>query len=302
MIIVIFVSIMNKSILLIVLVSCCFYSINSQVKYSSAWFGPNANPVPEVTGAIIPHNTEFTFRSDYSFNQGDKTLSTSLKIEIPLIAEKVSIKLWSDFFEYYKVSEEIKFSRNMIDGSGISTGDIYFQTRIKILSESKYKPAMIFNSTLKTASGSNFANRRFFDTPGYYFDLEFSKVFIIKSTIIDKIKFTGNTGFMCWETSGSQQNDAIMYALESSVFKKNLSLDIFLGGYDGWMYKHPAFGKDYGDSPFVFSLKLNYKSVDKTFYIKYLKGLNDFPYNQLSLGLTVPLKKLNPVFNNKNNE
>ena len=39
---------------------------------------------------------------------------------------------------------------------GFATGDLYIQTRIRLLSENSKRPAIIFNSTLKTASGSEF--------------------------------------------------------------------------------------------------------------------------------------------------
>lgn len=287
---------MNKRIITLVLLGSIIFNVCSQVKYSTAWFGPSANPVPELSGGYIPENTEIKIGLKNFFNEGDYTLSTSAAIELPLISKNVSIKVWSEFFEYYKVSKELLNYRNMVDSTGTSTGDIYVQTRIKLLNEKKIMPGIILNSTLKTASGTNFINRRFFDTPGYYFDLEIYKHINVKSRFIDKIKFIANTGFMCWETSGSRQDDAIMYAIQTTIQKKNISVDLFLGGYDGWMYRHPLYGNDYGDSPCVIGTRINYSLMGKTIYCNLLKGIRDYPYNMFNIGIIIPVKKLNPAY------
>jgi len=287
---------MNKICLALVLLICNYFSGITQIKYSTSWFGPHANPVPELSDGNIPEFTEIRLQSSYIFNSGDQTYSTNLNLEIPLISKFVSVKLWSEVFEYYRVSENIKNNRKMIDTSGYSTGDIYFQTRIKLLKEKTYLPQLILNSTLKTASGSNFLNRRYFDTPGYYFDLEITKQIKINSLLIDKINITGDLGFMCWETTGSTQNDAIMYAVQTSFYKRNTGITFFFGGYDGWMHRHPAFGSDYGDSPLILSAKMHYTFNNLICYLKYLKGIKDYPYQMINVGITIPVEKLTPVF------
>ena len=50
------------------------------VKYSTAWFGPNANPVPEFTDARIPAKTTISLMGDYYFGFGDKTTNGYVKI------------------------------------------------------------------------------------------------------------------------------------------------------------------------------------------------------------------------------
>lgn len=160
------------------------------VKYSPAWFGPNANPVPEFTDARIPSKTTFQLMGDYYFGYGDETINGSLKIEIPLLPKRVSFKIWTTLLEHYKVTEEISNKREMNGNtSGKANGDIYVQTRISILNESKKRPAIILNSTLKTASGTNFNERRYFDTPGYYFDLEIGKSISINNASLNEIRF-----------------------------------------------------------------------------------------------------------------
>lgn len=275
---------------------------SQSVRYSPAWFGPNANPVAEITDARIPKLTTFSLMTDNYFGFGDYTRNGYFKIEIPLVPERVSFKIWSTILENYTVSDEIIESRNMLseESSGKANGDIYVQTRISLLSEKKYAPAVIINSTLKTASGTNFQNRRYFNTPGYYFDLESAKSFTLNNKYLDEIRLVGNLGFLCWETTNSTQNDAIMYGLKIIASNKLLQWENSLAGYDGWMYRHPNYGTDYGDSPLVYNSKFVFKFKNTDYFTQYQWGIRDFPYHQLRVGFTLKLAKLTPDFYKKN--
>ncbi|MCE5330508.1 MAG: hypothetical protein LLF95_00010 [Bacteroidales bacterium] len=115
----------------------------SQVKYSPAWFGPNANPVPEFTDALIPAKTTISLMGDYYFGFGDETKNGYFKIEIPLLPERVSVKIWTSVFEHYQVTDELRALRGMESPSGKATGDFYLQTRISLLKEKKM-PLQLF--------------------------------------------------------------------------------------------------------------------------------------------------------------
>lgn len=150
-----------KKIPLLILVSAQFCLAQNLIHHTTNFFGPNANPVPEFTDAKIPEFTQISFAGDYYFGHGDQTFSKLFKIEVPLIVEKVSVKVWKTLIEHYKVSDEVFLRRQMQKREGFATGDFYVQTRIKLLSEGKFKPDLVLNSTLKTASGNDFKNRRF---------------------------------------------------------------------------------------------------------------------------------------------
>jgi len=76
------------------LVIICQQGVYSQVRYSSSWFGPNANPVPEFTDATIPSKTTISLMGDYYFGHGDRTKNGYIKVDIPLLSERVSLKIW----------------------------------------------------------------------------------------------------------------------------------------------------------------------------------------------------------------
>lgn len=287
-----------KKVVFFVLLICHITSLNAQiVRYSPAWLGPNANPVPEFTDATIVAKTNVQLMADYYFGFGDQTVNGYFKIDIPLLPERVSFKIWSTIFEHYKVTDAVNVSRG-INGNltGKANGDYYVQTRISLLKEDIKKPAIILNSTLKTASGTRFRERRYFDTPGYYFDVEIGKSFILNKQFINEIRLVADLGFLCWETSGSRQNDAPIYGLKLILGNQKFKWENTISGYYGWMHTHPAYGSDYGDVPLVYATKLIFKINKLDYFAQYQYGINDFPYHQIRIGTSFNIDKLTPHY------
>ena len=52
------------------------------VRYSPAWFGPNANPVPEFKDATITDKTTLELMGDYYFGFEDQTQNAYIKIDV----------------------------------------------------------------------------------------------------------------------------------------------------------------------------------------------------------------------------
>ncbi|MCG2793716.1 MAG: hypothetical protein L6262_09255 [Weeksellaceae bacterium] len=291
---------MNKRfIFLIGFFSTTLFSFQAQiplVHHTTNWFGPNANPVPEFTDATIPEKTNLTLLGDAYFGHGDNTQSVNVKIEVPLIAKKVSVKVWMVPFEKYKVSDEVFQRRNMLVGkSGTASGDFYVQTRISITSEREYRPAIIFNATLKTASGSNFKDRRFFNTAGYYFDTELGKSLHLDTDILKEIRLVANLGFFSWDvqTPGlNVQDDAIMYGAKLILKNDKIGWENTYSGYSGWLRRVP----DYGDKPVVFASRFSYYQQSFTAFLQYQNGIRYFPYDQIRIGVDIPLAFLTPNF------
>jgi hypothetical protein len=267
------------------------------VRYAPAWFGPNANPVPEFTDARIPSKTTISMMSDYYFGFGDNTFNGYFKAEIPLLPHRVSLKLWSAVLEYYKLTEETAILRGLSGAlSGKANGDFYVQTRALILSENKYKPDLILNITLKTTSGTGFTDRRYFDTPGYYFDLEAGKSILTGNKLISEIRTVLNYGFFSWETTGGRQNDAPIYGLKLILKNNHTAVENTLSGYNGWMHKHPGYGSNYGDNPLIYNIKLSQKIKDYHIFGQYQYGIRDYPYHQLRVGFTFEIPFLTPSY------
>ena len=165
---------------------------------------------------------------------------------------------------------------------------MYVQTRISILKEKQYRPQIVIAATLKTASGSGFKQRRYHDTPGYYFDASISKSFPVNTKILEDIRLVGNIGFLCWETTNSTQNDAPMYGINLILNHSFLNLENQIGGYWGWMNN--------GDHPLVYRTKLTYNHKIFSVFFQYQYGIMDFPYHQIRLGFCASISKLTPKF------
>ncbi|WP_332453701.1 hypothetical protein [Chryseobacterium aquaticum] len=288
-----------KSLYLLSVFLCTqLFSSQVLIHHTTNYFGPNANPVPEFTDALIPQNTNVTLIGDYYFGHGDNTFSNNIKVEIPLIPEKVSVKVWKTLIEYYSVTDEIVSRRSMQKNNGFATGDFYIQTRIRILSEKKNSPSLVLNSTLKTASGSDFKNRRFFNTAGYYFDVELGKSFVFNDSFIDEIRLVSNLGFFSWDVQTPNinvQDDAVMYGLKFILKHKNISLENTFSGYEGWIKRVD----DYGNKPMVFSSRLNFEVRKTLWFLQFQHGIKYFPFEQIRVGVQIPLEHLTPKFFDK---
>jgi len=273
---------------------------NSQVliHHTPQWFGPNANPVPEFTAAVIPAETKISLAAESSFGFGDETQTLHFSAEIPLIPEKVSLKFWSAAFEHYNVSDEVAAQRQMLGkNSGTATGDMYVQTRIRLLEETHRRPSVVFNSTLKTSSGTGFINRRNFNTAGYYFDVEFGKSFPVEASFLNELRLGTDFGFFCWDvqTPGNNvQDDAIMYGAKILLKNDSFAWENTLGGYYGWLRHIP----DYGNKPLVYSTKIAYKRQVTQYFLQYTRGIQHFPFHQMMAGASFSLKNLTPDFAN----
>lgn len=288
----------RKYILFFWLFAQIFVLRAQDIRYSTAWFGPNANPVPEFTDASIPAKTTISLMGDYYFGFGDQTENGYAKIEIPLIPENVSLKVWSTFLEHFQTSEAVMQARGSSSLSGWEGGDVYVQTRIRLLREKKYAPQIILNSTLKTASAKTVRTRRYFDTPGYYFDAEAGKSFLTTNSFIHEIRAVADIGFMCWETTNSRQDDAPMYGGKIIIGNEKWKLENSLSGYWGWLHTYAPISPnhDYGDAPLIYAAKLNLLCKNITWFAQYEYGIHDFPYNQLRLGISFPIEKLTPKY------
>lgn len=286
-----------RKILILCILIFSLHQAYAQTPYSAAWFGPNANPVPEFTDATIPANTTLSLMADYYFGYGDQTENGYFKIEIPFIPERVSLKVWSTFMEHYKTTAEIMQKRDASSISGTEGGDIYVQTRMLLLKESKGRPSIILNSTLKTASAKTYVTKRYFDTPGYYFDAEIGKSFYTKSKFISEIRGVANVGFMCWQTNINRQDDAPMYGGKIIIGNQNWKLENTLSGYYGWMHTSKAINNpDYGDVPMVYAAKITKSTKKINYFAQYQYGIHDFPYQQIRVGISFPIEKLTPKY------
>jgi hypothetical protein len=143
---------------------------------SPGYLGPNALPVPEVKRGFINSKTEIEITASSHFLKGDPTQDISGRLFIPFAKSKIAVEMYGVIIEHFAFSEEIRNERysRIEDGKGYAIGDFYFSTLIQLSKDRKFPNTMLRLAT-KTASGNQLEGARYTDSPGYFFDLSFSK-------------------------------------------------------------------------------------------------------------------------------
>ena len=111
-----------------------------------------------------------------------------------------------------------------------------------ILTQERHGIDISVRTALKSASGNDYSNARYYDSAGYFFDAAFGRQFTLIPDRSD-LSIAASGGFLCWQTDNGRQNDAVMYGLKASYRYKGISISSEFGGYVGWE-------RD-GDSPII---------------------------------------------------
>lgn len=249
------------------------------LKYSPAYFGPNALPVPEIRDAEINPRVSLETRADFHFSKGDDTQNLFLKLKYPLFNGKIALEIYGVPIEYYAmdtITRDERISRDE-DGKGYAFGDIYIATLVQLLKDKKGWPDLLLGITLRTASGNNVGGARFTDMPGYYFDLSAGKSYQAGTKI--HIRPFIMLGFYVWQTNNARwlQNDAFLYGIGTTLYNDKFEANIKYGGYIGYIGD--------GDKPMVLRMNAYYKRPKTHYRLSFQQGLQDFDYSTLSMGV-----------------
>lgn len=256
-----------------------------------AFFGPNAFPIPEMSTGKIPSAVCVDVSGDVYkgfIRPGaeDMTYDAYVNLRIPLYKERVGLYIWAVPQEWFSMDREVMDARRILadDGKRRLGGDISVVLEMLLLEEKERVPAVTVRSVLKSASGGEFDMARYYDCPGYFFDLTVSKSVISSGTgPVRDLRFGASTGFLCWQTDNGRQNDAVQYGVCASVRTAPAALYTQFSGYSGW--------ERYGDCPMSLTARVNIvpdKAVSPFF--QYQHGLRDWPFDQYRFGLSVSFK------------
>ena len=189
-------------------------------------------------------------------------------------------------FERYAFSEEIRDERiaRDKDGEGTAIGDFYFSTLIQVSKNRKF-PNTLFRFAAKTASGNQLEAARYTDSPGYFFDLSFSKQF--GNSITGELRPFGLAGFYSWQTNDEQnlQNDALMYAIGADFLKKGWLFSASWSGYSGY--------KNRRDRPMQLNFNLEKTLKRKILRLEYIHSLRKWGYQTVRISFAWKLKPAN---------
>lgn len=252
--------------------------------YTSAFFGPNALPVPETFDGRIPTKNQAEVTADVFWGYGDQTQSLSTRLVYAAIPGRLSISGWGVMAEHYRTSlgiRDLRASQVQNPEETLLIGDFYLSTQIGLLQEKRWQPDLNLEIVLKTSSSKTSSSARYFDTPGYYFNLTAGKSIHFKDALLDELRFVGNYGFLCYQLNSEYQNDAPLFGGKVLLTSDAWTLEGGLAGYSGWQKQ--------GDKPLVLRGKLNFKQGPATLFLQYQHSLRDYPYRRLQTGVCFDL-------------
>ncbi len=249
---------------------------------ASNHMGPNSLPVPQIKKGLISNDTEIEYGIFSHLSNGDNTQNFMLKLYLPLAKDKAALEIYGVPVEYFKMDFQTRDDRGCrdYDGEGFAGGDIYFGTILQLVGKKEHFPDVTLSLNCKTASGNNFRNARFTDTPGYFFDLSFGKTFSKQEKgINNSTRLYGTVGFYGYQTysESHRQDDAVMYGTGITIRKGSFSLDNAFGGYYGYIGN--------GDRPFVYRFSFTKIGKQMNLRISYQLGIIDLDYH--SIGFTM---------------
>ncbi len=252
---------------------------------SPGYLGPNALPVPEVKKGFLNSKTEIELTASTHFLKGDPTQDISGRLFVPFCQNKIAIEIYGVVVEHFAFSEEIRNERyaRIEDGKGYAFGDLYFSTLVQLW-KNRRMPDALLRMAAKTASGNQLEGARYTDSPGYFFDISFSKE--LAKTEKGFVRPFGLAGFYSWQTNDelNLQNDAFLYALGADYNRNNWNWSASWSGYSGY--------KEQRDKPMQLNFEMRKDFKGKAFRIQYLHGLRDWEYKTIKLSF---IWKLNPV-------
>ena len=247
---------------------------SSYLIISPDFMGPNAFPIPFAERKNTQNEVDLNFNKH--FNPGEKNWDFLTRFSYPL-GEKASLRLSMNPIEYFEMDSSIRNERLGRDEfpQGYASGDLLVEMNA-LLFDNEHSE-LLFNIGLKTASGSQFRNARYTDSPAYYFDLSFHH----EKTLSPDFKIDAGIlmGLYVWQTYmiNNRQNDACLAAASLKLHYKKYSLNQDLRGFKGYL--------DNGDQPLLYSIKLvrEWKSISLSISQQY--AFHDYQYNSFSLGL-----------------
>ncbi len=269
------------------------------IRTNPANMGPNALPVPAVYKARLDSMIQYELRFDQFSHPEDQTSDLAAIVYIPIAEGKAAIKITA-LREWYHMSEKIRDERRArdFDPKGSISGDVNFEFKYQILRNQKGKPDLSFHAGLKTASGGDFRNARFTDSPAYNFALSVGNTHNNKNHFIQQIEWNLMLGLYVWQTyvDDSRQNDAPLYGFSLVTRHNNWSWDNSLSGYSGYQGEgeYPEIYGDIpkSDHPLIYKTEISYLNNKWLYKAAFKKGFYSFKYDvyQVSLGYRIKPK------------
>ena len=241
------------------------------MKYSHAYLGPNALPIPTVAGS---HKNYVSSSAQISLHGDDQFLNWHN--EVQLVTGNTLFNVVHQSVEAFRTSTDVRdlrISRGE-SGQGIQAGDVVVNISHRLYQKGGNGiKELYFTTHLKTAAGP-LNNARFTDAPGYafFFTGRWSPKY-------SDFWVSSDAGFQVYQTHwvNYPQNDGFLFNLK---WTKRMHHGI---GIHAETRTFTGYFRD-GDWPRILNL-----SIDRSFNgksrsaLQWSKGLNDYPFSYLTL-------------------
>jgi len=247
------------------------------MKYSHAYLGPNAIPIPTLQRPIAgrrPAMSYFKSSSQMSLIEDDSFLS--LHNELHWDRGHSQIHITHQSIEYYRTSTELRdyrISRDE-DSEGVIAGDVLIDISTKLWERNF--DAIWFTFHTKTAAGP-LPQARFTDAPGYAFFFSHQKSLGDIGHWTPTI--TTDAGFQVYQTHWVDypQNDGFLGNIGLQLQKDETIVSARVRSFTGYFQD--------GDWPRLLELQWNNNLSFGQTQLGWTRGLNDYPFSFLTVGL-----------------
>lgn len=261
---------------------------NTPSKVAPLYFGPNAFPVPDTPDGKVKKDIYAELAGDFyagSLGGKDYTQDVFVRLSVPLWTRRASLELWAPLVEHWNFSQETALFRRLPDAGektqwkGFDMGDVYLSANIQALvgKSNSVRPDILVRAVLKTASGNNFGQARYYDAAGYFFDATFAWSRVWEGSFVRQLRAAVSGGFLCWQTGTGRQNDAFQYGLTAILNTRAFSFTADWGGYVGW--------EQDGDAPRRIRLRLDGHIGRWQPFVQFTLGTHHYPFQGVRIGV-----------------
>ena len=241
------------------------------MKYSHAYLGPNAIPIPTLQRS---DRSYFKSSSQMSLIEDDSFLS--LHNELHWDRGHTQIHITHQSIEYYRTSTELRdyrISRDE-DSEGVLAGDVLIDISTRLWESNR--EALWFTFHTKTAAGP-LPQARFTDAPGYAFFVSHQKSLGDIGRWTPTI--TTDAGFQVYQTHWVDypQNDGFLGNIGFQLQKDETILSARVRSFTGYFQD--------GDWPRLLELQWNKNLSFGQTQLGWTRGLIDYPFSFLTVGL-----------------
>lgn len=246
------------------------------IKFSPAYLGPNALPVPSVTNGTVDSNHSVTIAAAAHFMPGDRTFNAVLKGNYCIIKNKVSVDAMWVPVEYFQTSHALKTERHVFYlsyNNRKAIGDVHMNINVQLLDPAKFKNTLAVRAGYRYPTSSDVASARMTDAPGYFFDASTGGSFS-KS---NKWRYMAMAGFLVWQLNNDiPQNDAFLFGAGIEYNHNRFQLQTNVAGYLGYLND--------GDKPVVGRIKAGTVKPGFNWQLQLQQGFHDFRYSSIEVG------------------